>query len=92
MRRILIALLKGYRYLISPLLGPHCRYLPTCSAYAVEALEIHGLWRGSGLAIRRVLRCHPFHPGGYDPVPPPSTPSSEGPSEGPRDEVERRNR
>ncbi|MEA3412087.1 MAG: membrane protein insertion efficiency factor YidD [Pseudomonadota bacterium] len=69
MRKILIALIKGYRYLLSPFFGQHCRFHPSCSAYAVEAIETHGALRGSGLAVRRLLRCHPFAPGGYDPVP-----------------------
>jgi len=70
MRRILLTLIGGYRYLISPLLGNHCRYHPTCSAYAQEAIETHGAMRGSWMALRRLLRCHPFHAGGFDPVPP----------------------
>lgn len=69
-RRLLLTLITVYRYAISPLLGPHCRFHPTCSAYAAEALERHGLGRGTLLAIRRILRCHPYHPGGLDPVPP----------------------
>jgi uncharacterized protein len=70
MRQILIALLRGYRYLISPMLGANCRFAPSCSSYAIAAIETHGAARGSWLALRRVLRCHPFHPGGLDPVPP----------------------
>jgi len=69
MQRILITLIKAYRLVLSPWLGRHCRFHPTCSAYAIEALETHGALRGTWLAIRRVGRCHPFHPGGYDPVP-----------------------
>ena len=65
----LIGAIGLYRRFLSPLLGANCRYLPTCSAYAVEALETHGAVRGSWLAIRRVGRCHPFHEGGFDPVP-----------------------
>ena len=65
----LVLLVRGYQVAISPLLPPACRYYPTCSHYAVEALERHGAWRGSWLALRRILRCHPFRPGGYDPVP-----------------------
>lgn len=69
MRRILIGLISGYRYLLSPFFGAHCRFHPTCSAYAQEAIETHGAGRGTWLALRRLLRCHPFHEGGYDPVP-----------------------
>ena len=65
----LVLLVRGYQVAISPLLPPACRYYPTCSQYAVEALERHGALRGSWLALRRILRCHPFRPGGYDPVP-----------------------
>lgn len=65
----LISLVRGYQLGISPLLPPSCRYFPSCSAYAVEALEKHGAVRGSWLAARRILRCHPFRPGGFDPVP-----------------------
>lgn len=68
--RLLVALVGGYRRWISPLLGPHCRFSPTCSAYAGEALVRHGALRGSWLAIRRLVRCQPFSPGGFDPVPP----------------------
>jgi putative membrane protein insertion efficiency factor len=68
--RVLTVLLTGYRRYISPLLGPHCRFAPTCSAYALEAVRRHGALRGSWLAMRRLARCHPFHPGGLDPVPP----------------------
>ena len=75
-KRVLVLLVRGYSRYVSPLLGPHCRFHPTCSAYAAEALERHGAWRGSWLALRRIGRCHPFHPGGLDPVPPVSEPSS----------------
>ncbi|TBR12124.1 MAG: membrane protein insertion efficiency factor YidD [Lysobacter sp.] len=68
--RTLISLLRGYKRWVSPLLGPRCRFHPTCSVYAMEAIASHGAARGSGLALRRLLRCHPFHPGGLDPVPP----------------------
>ena len=68
-RTALIYLVKGYQVSLSPLLPPSCRYFPSCSAYAVEALEKHGAIRGSWLAARRILRCHPFRPGGFDPVP-----------------------
>lgn len=70
MTALLLALVRFYRSGVSPMLAPRCRYLPSCSAYAVEALELHGAGRGSWLALRRVLRCHPFHKGGHDPVPP----------------------
>lgn len=69
MRHVLVWLVRAYQVGISPILGPSCRYLPTCSTYAIEAVERHGALRGSWLALRRVLRCHPFQPGGYDPVP-----------------------
>ena len=68
--RPVIALIRLYRLLLAPLLGPRCRYLPTCSAYAVEALTCHGLWRGGRLAIARLLSCHPWGGSGHDPVPP----------------------
>ncbi|MCU1674330.1 MAG: rane protein insertion efficiency factor YidD [Frankiales bacterium] len=70
MTRLLVALVTGYRRFLSPLLGPRCRFAPSCSAYAVEALTTHGAGRGSWLALRRIARCHPFNPGGHDPVPP----------------------
>jgi hypothetical protein len=69
MRWLLITLVRGYQAVISPLLPPACRYYPSCSAYAVEALERHGARRGGWLALKRIGRCHPFRPGGYDPVP-----------------------
>ncbi|WP_207146277.1 membrane protein insertion efficiency factor YidD [Chromatium okenii] len=69
MRQFLIVPIKLYQYLISPLLGPHCRFYPSCSQYAIEAIERHGIGYGSYLAIRRLSRCHPWHEGGIDPVP-----------------------
>ncbi|KKD37572.1 membrane protein insertion efficiency factor YidD [Limnoraphis robusta] len=70
MKKIVIGLIRGYKMFISPLLPPSCRYHPTCSVYAMQAVERFGVMQGGWLAIRRILRCHPFHPGGYDPVPP----------------------
>jgi len=69
MKILLIWLIRAYRTLISPIFGPTCRFHPTCSTYALQAIERFGPWRGSYLALRRILRCHPFHPGGYDPIP-----------------------
>ena len=66
---MLVVLLTGYRRFVSPLVGPRCRFYPSCSAYALEAVQVHGALRGSWLAARRLSRCHPFHPGGLDPVP-----------------------
>ncbi|HEV8485305.1 MAG TPA: membrane protein insertion efficiency factor YidD [Blastocatellia bacterium] len=68
MKSALIYLLRAYQVLISPLLPPACRFTPTCSEYAIEAVRQYGALRGFYLATRRLLRCHPFHPGGYDPV------------------------
>jgi len=68
-RRVLVLPIRVYRRLISPLLRPRCRFHPTCSEYAIEAIEKHGVFRGGWLALRRIARCHPFHPGGHDPVP-----------------------
>lgn len=67
---LLVKLIRGYQYLISPLLGQHCRFYPSCSSYAIEALQKHGVLKGSLLAVRRLSRCHPFHAGGVDLVPP----------------------
>jgi uncharacterized protein len=69
MGRLLVALLRGYQYLLSPWWGTQCRFTPSCSNYAIEAVERHGAFGGSWLATKRVLRCHPWHPGGFDPVP-----------------------
>ena len=65
----LIMGVRGYQLFLSPFLPPSCRYTPSCSAYAIEALQRHGALRGGWLALRRIGRCHPFRPGGYDPVP-----------------------
>jgi uncharacterized protein len=69
MRALLIFLISVYRYALSPLLGARCRFHPSCSCYAQEAIGKHGALRGSSLALRRIARCHPWNPGGYDPVP-----------------------
>lgn len=70
-KTLLIKLVRGYQLLISPFLGNNCRYMPSCSAYTIEAMEKWGPWRGLWMGIRRVGRCHPWHAGGYDPVPDP---------------------
>jgi putative membrane protein insertion efficiency factor len=69
MSRLLIALVRLYQVTLSPLLGNSCRFEPSCSAYFIEAVQHHGAWTGSGLGLCRLLKCHPFHAGGYDPVP-----------------------
>ncbi len=69
MKGMLLVLIRGYQYAISPLLGRNCRYLPTCSEYAAEAVTKYGAIKGGWLGVKRVCRCHPWHPGGYDPVP-----------------------
>lgn len=69
MKRALLAAIRGYRYLLSPWWGGQCRFTPSCSHFAEEAIERHGLLRGTWLAMRRVGRCHPWHAGGFDPVP-----------------------
>jgi putative membrane protein insertion efficiency factor len=69
LRQLLLWSIRGYQLALSPLLGPRCRFYPTCSCYAHTAILRHGVWRGGWLAARRLLRCHPFTPGGYDPVP-----------------------
>ena len=68
-QKILIAFVRAYQLGISPYIGAHCRYTPTCSASFIEAVEKYGAFKGSWLGIKRILRCHPGHPGGYDPVP-----------------------
>lgn len=69
MKKILMLLIKLYQKAISPLMPPSCRFHPTCSSYGLEAIETHGALKGSWLAIRRISKCHPFHEGGFDPVP-----------------------
>lgn len=69
MRKIVIFLIRGYQYLLSPFLGSHCRFHPSCSCYALTAVERYGVLRGGWLSLRRLARCHPWSPGGLDPVP-----------------------
>src|ERR1700683_3261134 len=80
---VLVVLLTAYRRLISPLLPPSCRFYPSCSTYALEAVQVHGALRGAWLAVRRLSRCHPFHAGGLDPVPPARPRPSRRPSRQP---------
>lgn len=68
LKKAVVFAIDAYRYALSPFLAPHCRFTPTCSQYAREAVQKHGALKGGYLAARRLLRCHPFHPGGYDPV------------------------
>ena len=69
MKKALLLLIRGYKLALSPLLGRHCRFLPTCSEYAYEAVDRFGAAKGAYLGLRRILKCHPFHAGGHDPVP-----------------------
>jgi putative membrane protein insertion efficiency factor len=69
MKSLLLFLIRGYQYALRPMLGANCRFYPTCSDYAQEAVDRHGALKGLWLASRRILRCHPYHPGGFDPVP-----------------------
>lgn len=71
MRSIILILIRSYRLFLSPWMGGQCRFFPTCSYYAEEAVQIHGSWKGLGLALQRIAKCHPWHPGGIDPVPQP---------------------
>jgi len=70
LKQTILLLIRGYQTFLSPLFPPRCRFQPTCSQYALEAVERYGPLKGSWFAIHRILRCHPLHPGGYDPVPP----------------------
>ena len=73
MRHLLLFAIRGYQFLLSPLLPPSCRFVPSCSQYALEAVHVHGALAGTWLAVRRILRCGPWHAGGPDPVPPRAT-------------------
>ncbi|MFL0797711.1 MAG: membrane protein insertion efficiency factor YidD [Cellvibrionaceae bacterium] len=73
MKKIVLVILRGYQLLISPFLGNNCRFYPSCSEYSMEAIDKHGLIKGSYLTVRRLLKCHPWHSGGCDPVPPHNT-------------------
>ena len=70
MKKLILKMIRSYQKYISPMSPPTCRFYPTCSQYAIEAVEEHGAIKGSYLATRRILKCHPFHEGGFDPVPP----------------------
>jgi putative membrane protein insertion efficiency factor len=78
MRQLLLWMIRGYQKAISPLFPASCRFVPTCSQYGYEAIQHYGAIRGGYMAVRRILRCHPFHPGGYDPVPLPEQESGSG--------------
>lgn len=82
---VLILLVRAYRRFLSPLLGQQCRFHPSCSAYGLEALQVHGALRGTWLTARRIGRCHPFNPGGYDPVPPKKAPAAASSNSGRED-------
>ncbi len=69
MKTVALSLIRGYKRIVSPLLGNHCRFYPTCSDYTYQAIGKHGLLKGIALGVKRIARCHPFHPGGVDPVP-----------------------
>lgn len=84
MKTLLLALLRAYKLCISPFLGQNCRFYPSCSDYAAQAIGTHGALKGSALAARRLCKCHPWHPGGVDPVPE-KTPSPQTPSSAARD-------
>ena len=68
MKKIMILLIRGYQIFLSPLLGSNCRFIPTCSQYAIEAIRKYGALKGGWMSIKRICKCHPWHPGGYDPV------------------------
>jgi hypothetical protein len=68
MKKIIISFIKLYQYVVSPLIGEHCRFYPSCSSYGVEAIEKYGVIYGGWLLVKRIIKCNPFHPGGYDPV------------------------
>lgn len=91
MKQLLIGMIQVYRRLISPLFPPSCRFHPTCSAYAIEAISTWGSVKGSWLAAKRICRCNPFHPGGYDPVPTVATLSDSAHSETVDSEVDQDN-
>lgn len=91
-QKLVITPIRFYQRFISPLMPPSCRYYPTCSHYAVKAIEVHGVLRGVRLAIKRISRCHPWHPGGFDPVPPvPPARAKPSSSENIRSEIPHRN-
>jgi putative membrane protein insertion efficiency factor len=71
MRSLLLLFIRGYQWILRPFLGPNCRFYPSCSCYAHQAIERFGAWRGLGMTVTRLARCHPWNPGGYDPVEPP---------------------